>query len=1055
MIKGIFKIKNDGVFKLFIEEVAEKGLLRYEDIIQYGQDNDEYSKAGETLYTHKLKLVLLLESLQSILKLKSEPNNEEKRVIFTSIIFHDINKLTEYQEINKKFGYKAVVEKLNEQIEIFNLKEKFFPNIDEYYNDIKFMMLGHSEHNGIIGSLIDLSVNNTKIPKDRLSELLLLLRAVDQADLCNNINETYKRNYGFLYNINAFLNNPESKKRGMDKQYKLEFHKLSENIGILSDIISFQTYEHIKKEYKALPCFFYPEGCWYLIESDKNISFTEENLKDLSTKIRNKIMVLKSDLVWKLIGEKLNQGIKTPQGIEEIINLEPENISNNLDEWFNHVFLKVEVKKRNYDKNLKGFDGSIEDFEKAELLRAFKYLLKETKIFGEINFESYKNIFSEEFSDKQFPRQMTSNDFYLVGKFIEKVKLKNQLQLLNISIIKEKIQESEEDSENQVKQEVEISELEMLKEYLKNTLLESYKKHIDKNIIMIPKQSVNIYNKYLERNLILSFSKINNNINRFIDIAEKYRENSNSKKQCSLCQSEFEIIDMKAEQTLEGIRVDLFSNKLKANKSDLKRNICLFCEENLLIEKKILTSSEKTRKLEDIIYLHFTPHGFLPEILEDSYRDITNKVFSSFDFMRNDFNDILLERKIDTTINKGAFLLDKDSEKNTLGNHITFPVVSSNFDKNDHTDYYSINFLKALDVSLFLLKNFNFKVYLSKIRNLLPYEQLSDIEFKFSYIPGGFENLIPQTDLDYKETEILFKRFTSIRSISLKIYNSSNHKTGKPRVIDWLINLKRIINSLSENNSYIYHLILRELKNIGVKESELILYLFKDLEVFMSADFQNKNPAKLSELVKGLLRISLKYDIKGKTESDYAINKPLDILFERLEKYKSKDVDMDGLMASSNNLLFEHLERVSDYFDKESKIFEVNEYVSYFTEKLFQEYYNTNVDKVILDRKEIIGIYSYYYKLNNAISSKIKALLVESYKLPEKPNLDEKFLQEFNLNKFEAFVSEKFKSEYSFQDNNINNIIKPKLDSLRNILHNIIENKSSFGKLFFDLKEIF
>lgn len=77
------------VFKDYIEQVANNGLLRYKSIIQYGK------KAGESLYTHVLNGIFVLEQLRPALEL----TDMEARVLFAAYTIHDINKLPEYADV--------------------------------------------------------------------------------------------------------------------------------------------------------------------------------------------------------------------------------------------------------------------------------------------------------------------------------------------------------------------------------------------------------------------------------------------------------------------------------------------------------------------------------------------------------------------------------------------------------------------------------------------------------------------------------------------------------------------------------------------------------------------------------------------------------------------------------------------------------------------------------------------------------------------------------------------------------------------------------------------
>src|SRR3954471_20138414 len=73
----------DPVIEAYFEHVVNGGLTRYREIRQTG------AKAGQTLYTHVLDGVLVLEKLRHALKL----TDLEARLLFAAYSVHDINKV--------------------------------------------------------------------------------------------------------------------------------------------------------------------------------------------------------------------------------------------------------------------------------------------------------------------------------------------------------------------------------------------------------------------------------------------------------------------------------------------------------------------------------------------------------------------------------------------------------------------------------------------------------------------------------------------------------------------------------------------------------------------------------------------------------------------------------------------------------------------------------------------------------------------------------------------------------------------------------------------------
>ena len=77
----------DDLFRTYIEEVANRKLREYQEIIQWG------AKAGQSLYLHILNGICVLERLRPILDL----DDLEVQVLFSAYSIHDLNKLSQFR----------------------------------------------------------------------------------------------------------------------------------------------------------------------------------------------------------------------------------------------------------------------------------------------------------------------------------------------------------------------------------------------------------------------------------------------------------------------------------------------------------------------------------------------------------------------------------------------------------------------------------------------------------------------------------------------------------------------------------------------------------------------------------------------------------------------------------------------------------------------------------------------------------------------------------------------------------------------------------------------
>lgn len=98
----------------YFEHVANGPLLVYKQIVQYG------GKRGETLYTHVLNGVLLLDALSEPIGL----TDTETRLLFAVFTVHDLNKKSEFAA--KSYHKLAIPDNFEQEIERLNLTA-FFP----------------------------------------------------------------------------------------------------------------------------------------------------------------------------------------------------------------------------------------------------------------------------------------------------------------------------------------------------------------------------------------------------------------------------------------------------------------------------------------------------------------------------------------------------------------------------------------------------------------------------------------------------------------------------------------------------------------------------------------------------------------------------------------------------------------------------------------------------------------------------------------------------------------------------------------------------------------
>ncbi len=230
------------VFRDYLEQVANQGLLMEKRNWQHG------GKRGESVYTHVLNGVMLLEVLRRPLEL----SDLETRLLFTVFTVHDINKMGEYA--GKSYTQIAIPENFEQQIERLGLVQ-FFPECRHYLSEISELARRHGGHSG---GLSLMAAPSAAIRRGRLEKLLYLVRAADIADLSHTLEEQAHKNT-FLSYLNAFAD---------EKQYTFYLHRLAENRGTLSNIMHNAIVSVLQGE-GLIPLLYYPDGVAYLLPKGK------------------------------------------------------------------------------------------------------------------------------------------------------------------------------------------------------------------------------------------------------------------------------------------------------------------------------------------------------------------------------------------------------------------------------------------------------------------------------------------------------------------------------------------------------------------------------------------------------------------------------------------------------------------------------------------------------------------------------------------------------------------------------------------------------------------
>ena len=190
---------------------------------------------------------------------------------------HDLNKLEQFSHY-RSYNPIGVKENFAEELERIGL-HAFFPEYGEYLEDITTLARSHSAHLHTVGELWVKSHDPYTLGRERLEDLRHLLRAMDVIDLSHTLEERAKKE-AFLFELNTFLS-----KQTPVKQYEFQWHKVSENRGILTNIIHNRIAEYLETHCECIPLLFYPDGVAYLVHKDKKIIYADYDLKAISQSV--------------------------------------------------------------------------------------------------------------------------------------------------------------------------------------------------------------------------------------------------------------------------------------------------------------------------------------------------------------------------------------------------------------------------------------------------------------------------------------------------------------------------------------------------------------------------------------------------------------------------------------------------------------------------------------------------------------------------------------------------------------------------------------------------
>ncbi len=916
---GIYS-EADNLFQTYVEEIANKRLRDYQKIIQYG------AKAGESLYLHITNGIFVLERLRPILNL----NDLEVQLLFSAFSVHDLNKLQEFQAEKRSFNYLANAKNVSAVLASLEMI-RFFPEWQDYLKDIEVLVRAHSRHYHTYDETLDLDYDPYSYDKDRLLNYLVpIIRAMDVIDLSKTLEERAKK-VDFLRELNQIL----------DVQYQFVYHKVSEQRGILTNLIHNEIVNYLETEKDLLPLLYYPDGVAYLVDRNRDLQITTDEIIALGNRVVNHIESKTSSEFRKFIqgspaGIKVDEkclslGLSFQQIWNEVRNIISERkYAAKVDDMNDRCRGRLQAtreklqgtkpSKKNPDPvaQITLIDGLLAEdayllppdddaVRIGELVRTYYIFLN--KHFSQIIPDAWKYIYDLlelplEIEDTTCrPRYTTFNALsdrgYIIGH-----------DLYN----------SDRDFD------------------------EIYKLMVDDGTAImetsLPESEFGILADYVHKYVDFSFAADRGR--NFATNLECYVGGNHI--QCSTCGAEFETAEWMKPDVPANIKVQYFSNRLEGGTSrEPKRRVCSICRTQYMLDKICYNVGGSTATF----FIHLYPISYFTDVFIKAFRAAQSR------FQNPDFPSVFLKtddalRHYQETTQLELILpfsrtkvngnpLPKFSE--ALGNILTIPV---NTPGKNHTE----EVLYAIENALLYQRFLGCRAVLTDSSiPLFSGEGFS--HFFIDHIPPAFRGWLPDNDLDSDMTQQTFEQLLKLHGIRSKI--------GSIDADD----LVRLIRSLNYDALELYYVTHRMIKREQGGNEPLQFATVRSTAGPIADVVAQKGGDPIMSYIKELARIAWEGRLKGDSLKDNSLAKPLDVAFDSLDRWNERENEEEARAIMSKDIA-RAIERLDPQFFGATKLENISQFVKVLFDHIYKDVYQGNLFDLLENRKRIRSGYLYF-----------------------------------------------------------------------------------------------
>lgn len=924
----------------YLENVAKKELLQYRAHLQWG------NKKGESLYTHVLNGVLVLETLIQPLNL----NEIEIRVLFTAFTVHDINKV---QGENQAFLKSATHANISAEILRLGL-DSFFSTWEDYLEDIMSLVRGHSGHAHSGGDRLIASRDlEYGLGLDRVNALLHLMRAADIIDLSHTL-EDQAHKATFLSHLNAYLADSN-----IPRQYEFITHHLTELRGLLTNVLHNAIASELQEKYEFIPLLYYPNGIAYLSERGNN-PFPVGQIKTfIAHRVADEISSITRGKFTDFI-TSTGQGIKVdPKCLELGV---PFSGANGL--W-NAIFNLVQ--RRNIDpqdQDQKTRQRVAREFEKNRLSFPQGASQIETVLRND-----QELIIASETNHLRQAELVRAYFVFLLMHFKTQIPdpWKHIYQLLEVPEDRWPFLayfDARYDRAYVVIRDVQLDEESLYRR------IEADGQKLVGGDVSNEDPKVSVMEDYLTRYLFFSIQgqpqySSDDSLAHYI---------TSQHQQCVYCSGPFSTEKWMTNDVRSDITVQVFSNRLRGGPGEPKKHICVVCHLQFLLEKLNYPEvrDEKT------LYLHLFPYSFLPKAFIEGLNTAIQGIIGqgvAVNALNMDVPEAIRQYTASPTwIPNFRALTQKNKPQPyglylprfsaTTGNLLIFPI-------NPAGDNDTEKFLFALWSALILQRHLGVKVLLSK--TAIPPLGKDDFgDFYVDNIPVACKGLLPENDYrQFKPGENdmqanlpeLWQRVFHLFTLRRVTFTSED-------------NLPRLVRALSTHPLAIFHETdrLLEAKTKG-EGGGLITHLtweaFAPVE-YLALQQGGRFMKNLSEELKKLAELAWENRLIGKSLERSSLLFTFNEVMQKLAQAGGV-LDVEVLKAATTEDIFAHLSRIADepYKPGRTKMDACTIFVAGWFDTILGGVYNGNARKMLADEKLLRSAFLFY--LRNQIPRKEKS----------------------------------------------------------------------------------